>query len=38
MDLEYRKKWDANALELKVIEKDCVTGSEVVYWSHKYPV
>jgi hypothetical protein len=37
MDLEYRKKWDANALELKVIEKDSVTGSEVVYWSHKYP-
>jgi hypothetical protein len=37
LDLEYRKKWDNLVLQLRIIDKDEGTSSEVVYWEMKWP-
>ncbi|XP_069070521.1 stAR-related lipid transfer protein 7, mitochondrial [Pleurodeles waltl] len=37
LDTEYRKKWDALVIKLEVIERDAVSGSEVVHWVTHFP-
>ncbi|XP_073478159.1 stAR-related lipid transfer protein 7, mitochondrial [Aquarana catesbeiana] len=37
LDTEYRKKWDALVIKLEVIERDVVSGSEVVHWVTHFP-
>lgn len=37
VDTEYRKSWDQYALNLDVIDKDQVSGSEVLHWVTQYP-
>lgn len=34
---EERKTWDLYALELKTIDRDVTTGSEIVHWVLKFP-
>lgn len=38
LDTEYRKKWDALVIKLEVIERDVVSGSEVLHWVTHFPV
>ena len=38
LDTEYRKKWDALVIKLEVIERDAVSGSEVLHWVTHFPV
>ncbi|XP_063788098.1 stAR-related lipid transfer protein 7, mitochondrial [Pseudophryne corroboree] len=37
LDTEYRKKWDALVIKLEVVERDDVSGSEVVHWVTHFP-
>ncbi|NP_001279406.1 stAR-related lipid transfer protein 7, mitochondrial [Callorhinchus milii] len=37
LDTEYRKKWDELVIKLEVIEKDEVSGSEIVHWVTHFP-
>ncbi|XP_072122803.1 stAR-related lipid transfer protein 7, mitochondrial [Mobula birostris] len=37
LDTEYRKKWDELVIKLEVIERDEVSGSEVVHWVTHFP-
>ncbi|KAM9311125.1 stAR-related lipid transfer protein 7, mitochondrial [Gastrophryne carolinensis] len=37
LDTEYRKKWDALVIKLEVIERDTLSGSEVVHWVTHFP-
>lgn len=37
MDLDYRKIWDKLVIRLQLLERDEVTGSEVVYWVSHFP-
>ncbi|OCT86632.1 stAR-related lipid transfer protein 7, mitochondrial [Xenopus laevis] len=37
LDTEYRKKWDALVIKLDVIERDTVSGSEVIHWVTHFP-
>ncbi|XP_006625582.1 stAR-related lipid transfer protein 7, mitochondrial [Lepisosteus oculatus] len=37
LDTEYRKKWDALVIKLEVIDRDEITGSEVVHWVTHFP-
>lgn len=37
VDLAYWKDWDKNTMEVKIIEKDDKTSSEVVHWVYKFP-
>ncbi|XP_068130944.1 stAR-related lipid transfer protein 7, mitochondrial [Hyperolius riggenbachi] len=37
LDTEYRKKWDALVIKLEVIERDVVSGSEIVHWVTHFP-
>ncbi|XP_069475197.1 stAR-related lipid transfer protein 7, mitochondrial [Ambystoma mexicanum] len=37
LDTEYRKKWDALVIKLEVLERDAVTGSEVLHWVTHFP-
>ncbi|KFO27350.1 StAR-related lipid transfer protein 7, mitochondrial [Fukomys damarensis] len=37
LDTEYRKKWDALVIKLEVIERDAVSGSEVLHWVTHFP-
>ncbi len=37
LDIEYRKQWDDTALQLKVVETDKESNSEVIYWEMKWP-
>ncbi|XP_075063464.1 stAR-related lipid transfer protein 7, mitochondrial [Mixophyes fleayi] len=37
LDTEYRKKWDALVIKLEVVERDEVSGSEVVHWVTHFP-
>ncbi|XP_056427341.1 stAR-related lipid transfer protein 7, mitochondrial [Hyla sarda] len=37
LDTEYRKKWDALVIKLEVIERDVVSGSEVIHWVTHFP-
>lgn len=38
LDTEYRKKWDALVIKLDVIERDVISGSEVLHWVTHFPV
>ena len=38
MDFEYRRKWDNHIIELKRVDTDELTGSEVIYWATHFPV
>lgn len=38
LDTEYRKKWDALVIKLEVIERDVISGSEVLHWVTHFPV
>lgn len=37
LDTEYRKKWDALVIKLEVVERDVVSGSEVIHWVTHFP-
>ncbi|CAH2274817.1 stAR-related lipid transfer 7, mitochondrial [Pelobates cultripes] len=37
LDTEYRKKWDALVIKLEVIERDTMSGSEVIHWVTHFP-
>lgn len=37
LDTEYRKQWDALVLRLEVLERDPVTGTELVHWVTRFP-
>uniref|UniRef100_A0A3P9MBS6 StAR-related lipid transfer protein 7, mitochondrial n=1 Tax=Oryzias latipes TaxID=8090 RepID=A0A3P9MBS6_ORYLA len=37
LDTEYRKKWDSLVIKLEVIDRDSMTGSEVVHWATHFP-
>ena len=38
VDLAYWKDWDKNTMEVKIIERDDLTASEVVHWVYRFPV
>ncbi|KAG8440931.1 hypothetical protein GDO86_006606 [Hymenochirus boettgeri] len=37
LDTEYRKKWDSLVIKLDVIERDPLSGTEVVHWVTHFP-
>ncbi|XP_005091818.1 stAR-related lipid transfer protein 7, mitochondrial isoform X2 [Aplysia californica] len=37
VDLAYWKDWDKNTLDVRVVEKDKESTSEVVHWVYKFP-
>ncbi|KAM8974514.1 stAR-related lipid transfer protein 7, mitochondrial [Pelodytes ibericus] len=37
LDTEYRKKWDALVIKLEVVERDEVSGSEIIHWVTHFP-
>ncbi|KAM4747592.1 stAR-related lipid transfer protein 7, mitochondrial [Rhinophrynus dorsalis] len=37
LDTEYRKKWDSLVIKLEVVERDAVSGSEVIHWVTHFP-
>ncbi|XP_041066185.1 stAR-related lipid transfer protein 7, mitochondrial [Carcharodon carcharias] len=37
LDTEYRKKWDELVIKLDVIERDELSGSEIVHWVTHFP-
>ncbi|CAG5134608.1 unnamed protein product [Candidula unifasciata] len=37
VDLGYWKDWDKNTVEVKIIDKDVETDSEVVHWVYRFP-
>jgi len=37
LDTENRKKWDAHAVRLEVIDREPSTNSDVLYWETKWP-
>lgn len=37
LDTEYRKKWDATAVEIKIIDKDPLSNSDILYWEMQWP-
>ncbi|XP_064421667.1 stAR-related lipid transfer protein 7, mitochondrial isoform X2 [Latimeria chalumnae] len=37
LDTEYRKRWDALVIKLEVVERDELTGSEVLHWVTHFP-
>lgn len=38
IDTDYRKQWDKTAKQLKVIESEINTNSDIVYWEMQWPV
>jgi hypothetical protein len=38
IDTEFRKTWDNTAINLKVVEQDTTSNSDIVYWEMKWPV
>ena len=38
VDLEYRKEWDDNVVQLDIIEKDDESDSELLRWVTRFPV
>lgn len=36
-DVEYRRKWDETAIELRVIDAEPATNSEIIYWEMLWP-
>jgi len=37
LDLEYRKEWDNNVLQLDIIESDHKQNLDIIYWEMKWP-
>ncbi|RUS88043.1 hypothetical protein EGW08_004209 [Elysia chlorotica] len=37
VDLAYWKDWDKNTMEVKIIERDNQTASEVIHWVYRFP-
>lgn len=37
IDTEFRKQWDATAVEIRVIDSEPVSNSDVLYWEMKWP-
>ncbi|KAL0279369.1 UNVERIFIED_CONTAM: hypothetical protein PYX00_000946 [Menopon gallinae] len=37
LDTEYRKKWDATAVEIRIIDKDPLSNSDILYWEMQWP-
>ncbi|XP_059171536.1 stAR-related lipid transfer protein 7, mitochondrial-like [Physella acuta] len=37
VDVDYWKDWDKNTMEVKIIDRDDKTDSEVVHWVYKFP-
>ncbi|XP_021941688.1 stAR-related lipid transfer protein 7, mitochondrial isoform X2 [Zootermopsis nevadensis] len=37
IDTEFRKTWDNTAINLKVVEQDSKSNSDIVYWEMKWP-
>lgn len=37
IDTEFRKTWDNTAINLKVVEQDSESNSDIVYWEMKWP-
>lgn len=38
IDLEYRRSWDDHAVQLRLIDSEPATNSDVIYWETKWPV
>jgi hypothetical protein len=38
IDTEFRKTWDNTAINLKVVEQDSESNSDIVYWEMEWPV
>ncbi|PNF40186.1 hypothetical protein B7P43_G08275 [Cryptotermes secundus] len=38
IDTDFRKTWDNTAINLKVVEQDSASNSDIVYWEMKWPV
>lgn len=38
VNVAYRKKWDESVVDLKIIENDPESHSQIVYWEMKWPV
>ncbi len=38
LDTNFRKQWDTSATELKIIEENKDTNSDLVYWEMRWPV
>lgn len=38
IDTDYRKEWDPNSIELKVIDSDPSSNSDILYWEFLFPV
>jgi len=38
VDLEFRKQWDKLVITLDVVDRDELSGTEVVHWVMHYPV
>lgn len=37
LDIEYRKKWDLTAVEIKLIDSDPYSNSNILYWEMQWP-
>ncbi|XP_046659021.1 stAR-related lipid transfer protein 7, mitochondrial-like isoform X2 [Homalodisca vitripennis] len=37
VDLEYRQSWDTHAVDLRLIDSEPATNSDVIYWETKWP-
>lgn len=38
INVDFRKEWDQTAIELKILERDPKTETDVVYWELRFPV
>lgn len=38
IDLDYRRSWDTHAVQLRLIDSEPQTNSDVIYWETKWPV
>ena len=38
LDTSFRKKWDTSATQLKIIEENKDTSTDLVYWEMRWPV
>lgn len=38
IDTNFRKQWDTSATELKIVEENGETNSDLVYWEMRWPV
>lgn len=38
LDTNFRKQWDSSATQLKIIEENTETNTDLVYWEMRWPV